>query len=100
LKWYLKWSDNLDFYDSLLTQGNVREEDYEPQIGVFEVYLEYFFELDTCRNGMSNGPISFTDIYNFANIIDIEDFDEFLYLMRKLDRIIIEHRDKKHGNTN
>jgi len=47
---------------------------------------------------MTNGPISFTDIYNFATIKQIDDFDEFLYLMRRLDNIIIDHRDKENGN--
>jgi|DEB0MinimDraft_6_1074348.scaffolds.fasta_scaffold207843_2 hypothetical protein len=46
---------------------------------------------------MSNGPIPFTDIHNFATIKGIQDFDEFLYLVRKLDDIIIKHRDKDNG---
>lgn len=106
MTWRLKWENENNkrgvefYYEVLLPQGNVREEDLEPELGPFYIYIEYFFELDTCRSSISNGPISFTDIHNFATIKEIEDFDEFHYLMRKLDKVIVKHRDKKNGTNN
>jgi len=49
---------------------------------------------------MSVAPIPFTSISEFATIYDIDDFDDFLYLMRKLDNVYLEHHGKeerKHG---
>lgn len=87
-------------YGDLLARGTIREGDEEPNIGPFMIYIEQFFELDTCRGGLANNPISFTDIYNFAMIKEIEEFDDFLYLMRRLDNIIMKYRDKKNDNSN
>lgn len=44
---------------------------------------------------MANVPISFTDIHLFANIKGVDDFDEFHYLMRKLDTEYIKIREEK-----
>ena len=99
----MSWSDKpngFDLYGDLLARGTIRDENKEPEIGPFMIYIEMFFELDTCRGGMGNNPISFTDIYNFATIKGISDFDDFLYLMRRLDHIIINYRDKKNDNSN
>ena len=80
--------------------GHLKKENEEPNLGVFDIYINLFFELDTCRNGMSGGPIPFTDIHKFATIKEIEDFDEFLYIIRRLDITIIKLREKENGNTN
>lgn len=72
----------------------------EPDVGVFMVYLDMFFELDTCRVASYNSPIPFTAIYNFANIKEIENFDEFLYIIRLLDNTVIQHREKQNDNAN
>ena len=44
------------------------------------------------------GGIPFTDIHYFATIKQIDDFEEFHYIIRKLDAVISKHRDK-HGNS-
>ena len=40
---------------------------------------------------MATAPIPFTDIYNFATIIGVEDKHEFHYLMRQMDEAYLEH---------
>lgn len=88
----------------LQQKGLLRANDKEPEIGPFFIYTEYFRELSTCRpSGMGLAPIPFTDIYNFAKIKEIEDFDEFLYLMRCLDDAYLKEKakeDRPNGTTN
>jgi len=84
----------------LLSRGSIRENDKEPNIGPFGIYIEMFFELNTCRAGMGDGPISFTTIHNFANIKEIKDFDEFHYIMRQLDNCYLKNRESKDGDSN
>ena len=67
----------------------------EPEIRPFEFYLDCFSELHTCRNRMTLSPIPFTSIAEFAKLKNIEDFDEFLYLMRVLDNVYLEHHSKE-----
>lgn len=64
--------------------------DIEPPIEPFLSYIDDFFELNTCRSTTALAPISFIDIYNFATIKGIEDFDEYLYLIRRLDKVYME----------
>ena len=61
-----------------------------PNVDFLEFYIEAFFELGTCRvSSMSIGQIPFTAIAEYANIYDVDDFDEFLYVMRVMDNAII-----------
>lgn len=90
----MAWQGKLDQYDNLLLQGKLREEHKEPFIGPFSYYVECFFELNTCRNGISLSPIPFTAIAEYAKIFRIEDFDEFLYYMRQLDNVFLEWAEK------
>ena len=66
----------------------------EPVLGPFDIYIYDFFELNTCRSSMANGPIPFTDIYNFATIKGVQDFEEYLYIIRRLDQVYIKLREK------
>jgi len=72
----------------------------EPAIGPFSIYIEFYFELSTCRSNVTLSPISFTDIHNFATIKEIEDFDEFHYLMRTLDSCYLKIKERKDGSSN
>lgn len=89
----------------MLIQGKLKEEHLEPELGPFSIYIEWFFELDSCRNTASISPIPFTAIHEFATIkSEIDDFEEFYYLMRRLDKVYIDWADKKQvkptdGNT-
>lgn len=63
------------------------EKDIEPNVSGLRYYLEAFYELSSCRAfGMTLGPIPFTAILEYSKIFNEEDFEEFLYLMRVMDR--------------
>ena len=70
----------------------------EPVLGPFSWYIDSFFELNTCRSGLSLSPIPFTAIIEFVNIYGVEDFEDFFYIMRKLDSIYIEVSDRESKN--
>lgn len=61
-----------------------------------DFYLTAFGELNSCRNmGMGLSPIPFTSIWEYSRIYDIEDFDEFLYVIRVMDYKILDLHDKQ-----
>lgn len=61
----------------------------------FRFFLDAFRELGTCRAlGLSPGPIPFTAIAEYSNLMGIEDFDEFLYVIRRMDSAALEALDK------
>jgi len=96
----LKWSGKEDFYNTLLANGSLREEDREPNISVFSYYISCFWELDSTRSRSALAPIPFTAIAEYAKIYN-EDIDEFLYLMRRLDRVYLQQNENKnHGKSN
>lgn len=81
--------------------GRVRDEDLEPEVEFFYYYIECFFELGTCRSG--DGPIPFTAIYEYSKIYNEYEFDEFLYIIRLLDDVYLQHRvrkENKDANSN
>lgn len=50
-------------------------------------YIDAFYELSSCRPfGLTLGPIPFTAILEYSKIFYDGDFEEFLYLMRLMDR--------------
>lgn len=45
---------------------------------------------------MTVAPISFTDMHLFATIKEeIEDFEEFNYLMRRMDKVYLDFRESQ-----
>ena len=80
----------------------MKEEDLEPDVGPFGFYVSAFWELSSCRiNGMGAGPIPFTAIVDYSKIFDVGDFEDFLYLMRSMDRKFLDlesDRVKKDQN--
>lgn len=91
-----KWEGKLDFYDQLLQSGSLVKEDEEPYIGPFGYYIECFKELNSCRSTLSLAPIPFTAIVEYARVYNIEDLDEFLYYIRRLDNLLLEKESKKN----
>lgn len=84
------------FYDNLLAQGILKEEDMEPDVGPFSLYLDAFRELSSCRiNGMAVGQIPFTAIVEYARLFDIDDFPDFHYLIRLMDDCFLDLELKK-----
>lgn len=68
-------------------------------------YLDAFHELSTSRPvGMAVGPIPFTAIADYFRIYQLEEeFDDFLYVIRRLDRVFLElneEENKPKGNKN
>ena len=72
----------------------------EPEIGPFQFYIDAYRELATCKIGMGDGPIPFTAIVEYSNIVEIEDFDEFLYIIRRLDSVILKRRSQNAQKSN
>lgn len=73
-------------YAELVRDGFVKDHELEPDLGPFVIYLEAFYELSSCRNtGLGMGPIPFTSIVQYFKIYRIGSFEEFLYLMRRMD---------------
>lgn len=86
----------------------IKEADRMPIVEGLEFYIEAFNELATCRAvGMDMGPIPFTSIYEYSKIYDVGDFDEFLYVIRKMDNVVMSSKSKErkpngpaNSNTN
>jgi hypothetical protein len=80
----------------LLQQGQLKPEDSEPEISQFRYYIDAFHELSSCRSiGMALGPIPFTAIAEYSKLFDVEDFEEFHYLMRIMDHKFLEMKAAK-----
>jgi hypothetical protein len=78
-------------YYQLLGKGMLKDEDKEPDIGGFQFYFDAFQELSTSRQvGMGLGPIPFTAIAEYFRIYELADFDEFAYLIRRMDNVFLE----------
>lgn len=93
-------------YYNLLERGFVKEEEQEPPIGGFEFFYDAFRELSTSRsNGLGVGPIPFTAIVEYFRIYELQDFEEFSYVIRRMDNVYLEleaqdAKGKKDGSTN
>ena len=92
-----------------MTRGFIKPEDQEPNIVGFEFYYDAFQELSTARPiGLAVGPIPFTAIAEYFKIYELQDFEEFAYLIRRMDNTFLELNDsntkkvegKKSGATN
>lgn len=76
-----------------------RSEDLEPNLGPFEFYIDAFKEVSTCRPvGMGAAPIPFTAIVEYARIYKIDEFEEFKYIIRRLDKVLLEKDDSNANN--
>ena len=107
MRWSFKWRKELEtgqYYD-LVSRGFIsKEADLEPEITGLEFYLDAYRELDTSRPvGMDIMPIPFTAILEYFRIYELGDFDEFLYLIRLLDREFMKMNaevNKAKGSSN
>lgn len=68
-----------------------------PDIDNYYFYIWAYHELETCRSSVSLGPIPFTAIAEFAKIYEVEDFEDFLYLIRVMDNTFLMLQGKKDG---
>lgn len=105
MRWSWKWRKELDsgFYFHLLEKGFVAEQDQEPNIEGFQFYYDAFRELSTSRPvAMNVGAIPFTAIVEYFKIYELEDFDEFLHIIRQLDSVFLDlnsNNSKSEGKT-
>lgn len=82
------------FYHKLLADGKItKPEDIEPDnTEAYQFYIDAFTELSSCRSiGMALGPIPFTAIMEYSRIFEVEDAEEFLYFIRRMDNIYVIH---------
>jgi len=110
LRWAWRWRKELasEFYYKLLDQGFIKPEDREPDTTGFDFYFDAFSELSTTRPiGLGLGPIPFTAIAEYSRLYELPDFDDFAYVIRRMDRVFLEMNDtnapaqetKKSGST-
>lgn len=109
MQWSFKWRKELrsgQYYD-LEKRGFIKPEESEPWVDGFYFYLDAFRELATSRPvGLEISAIPFTAIAEYFRIYeleDIEDFEEFAYVIRLLDNKFIELNEatnKSEGNKN
>lgn len=89
----MRWRKEIEtgqYYD-LVQRGFIKEADQEPPIDGFEYYVDAFRELNTSRPvGLDLAAIPFTAIVDYFKIYGIGDFDEFLYVIRRMDDVFIE----------
>ena len=89
-------------YFDLLAKGFLKPEDLDPPIEGFEGYFDALRELGTCRpGGMDIQPIPFTAIVEYFRIYGTGDFEEFNYIIRRLDDTLLElsrSRREREGN--
>lgn len=60
-------------------------------------YLEAFGELDSCRG---QGAIPFLAIVEYTKVYGIEDVEDFVYVIRKLDAAHLEMEAKRARDKN
>lgn len=78
----------------MLADGFIKPEEREPDINGFEFFIDAFGELNTSRpSGLGIESIPFTAIVEYSRIYEIEDFDEFIYIIRRLDKAFIDMND-------
>lgn len=100
-----KWREALEnniYYERLLPGGFIKPEDEEPYLGPLDFYADAFSELGTCRPvGMSLAPIPFTAIIEYSTIYELDDVEEFAYVMRLMDRTFMRlSRDEQSKGKN
>lgn len=81
----------------------IRPEDRAPITDNFELYIDAFHELRTCApTGFGPAPIPFTAVVEYSKIYNIEDFDEFLFFIRAMDRelLALEEQEQKSKKPN
>lgn len=83
-------------YEDLLARGKLKEKDREPNISGLEYYIDAFRELSTARpSSLGVGQIPFTAVVEYFKIFPSDEFDEFLYLMRLMDKSYVEFEKAK-----
>ena len=103
-RWQWKWRTQLQsgIYYDLLKRGFIKPADEEPDISGFELFIDAFGELNTSRPvGFGLGPIPFTAAHSYFTIYELDmDFEEFLYVIRRLDRAFLDLNEAENNKGN
>ena len=68
-----------------------------PDMVMLGFWIDAWRELYSCRQiGSGLGPIPFTAIVEYAKVYEIEDFEEFLFMIRIMDNTYLNLREKKN----
>ena len=69
-----------------------------PEIYHFRFYIDAFFELNSCRSSFSLSPIPFNSLVDYIRIYELEDTDDFMYYIRVLDKVYLDHYSREENN--
>ena len=84
-----------------MAKGLLREGDEMPEVTHFQFYISAFNELSTSRPvGMEAGYIPFTAILEYFKVYPVASFEDFLYLIRVMDREYMSKQEKKGATAN
>lgn len=68
----------------------------EVDVEGLDFYLDAFRELGSCRSGgFDLMPIPFTAISEYSTIYQIGDFEDFAYVIRRMDDAYLEAQSKR-----
>jgi hypothetical protein len=85
----------MKFYESLKARGVLKKDQTIPNVDAFALYTEAFVELNTCRpQGFGPAPIPFLAILEYAKLYEIEDTEEFIYIIRTMDNAYMSKQEK------
>ena len=71
-----------------------------PDMTGMDFYISAFIELGTCRQtAFGVGPIPFTAIVEYSKLYEVEDINEFIYVIRRMDKKYME-LNKEKGASN
>ena len=84
-----------------MKKGMLKPDDIMPEVGYFSLYTDAFRELSSCRSlGFSGvGPIPFTAIVDYTRVYEIEDFVDFIFIIREMDNEYLKLNYAKDGNN-
>jgi len=102
MAWHLKFDtpSKVKIYEAKLKAGRIAPENRRPELGRFSFYASCYTELETTKH-KSERPLNFLSIYEFARITEVDNFQEFLYLMRRMDFVKLgKNSGKNDSNEN
>lgn len=82
----------------LEAKGKLKDEDRAPNLEGLEFYITAFQELSSTRpNSMGVSPIPFTAIREYFKVYPCGDFEEFHYLVRRMDNSFLKNYKTSKG---
>ncbi len=89
-----QWEKELEsgiYIERLLPGGFIKPGEEIPGIDGLDFYIDAFRELSSCRpGGMSLQAIPFTAIAEYSRIYELDDFEDFAYIIRRMDNAFMK----------